>query len=174
MYIRGEINLDKLINRGLVIGKDCQIQPDVFIDPSHCWHIFIGDEVKIGHGVKILAHDASTKSRLGLTKIANTTIGSRSYIGTESIILPGVSIGEDVIIGAGSVVYSNIPSSSIATGNPAKVISSLELYLLTEQSQMNKGNSFDESYTLRSSSFNIDKKRELIEACHKNGKAYVC
>ena len=49
-------------------------------------------------------------------------IGKRCWIGVNSIILPGVTIGDNVIIGAGSVVTSDIPSNMIAVGSPARVI----------------------------------------------------
>lgn len=67
-------------------------------------------------GVILLAHDACRKLK------ADTYIGDNCFVGCRSIILPGVKIGNEVVIGAGSVVTKDIPDKSIAAGNPAKVI----------------------------------------------------
>ena len=84
------------------IGKNCKIQGEVIIDYSHYWHITIGENVTIAPRVHILAHDASTKLHLGYTKIGK------------------VDIGNNVFIGAGSVVTKNIDESGVYFGNPAK------------------------------------------------------
>jgi carbonic anhydrase/acetyltransferase-like protein (isoleucine patch superfamily) len=55
-------------------------------------------------------------------------IGSNVYIGNYALILPGVTVQDDVIIGAGSVVTKSIPSGSIVGGNPAKIIGNLSKY----------------------------------------------
>ena len=53
---------------------------------------------------------------------ADTYIGERCFVGSRTIILPGVRIGNEVVIGSGSVVTKDIPSNCIAVGNPARVI----------------------------------------------------
>ena len=65
--IRGEQSIDKLKKRGLKIGKNTTIMSGVIIDPSHCWHISIGNNVILAPRVHILAHDASTKLFLNHT-----------------------------------------------------------------------------------------------------------
>lgn len=86
---------------------------DLSINPKG---IHLGDRVLITSCVHILAHDYSTSKKL------DTYIGDDSFIGIGAIILPGVRIGKEVIIGAGSVVTKDIPDHCIAVGNPAKVI----------------------------------------------------
>lgn len=54
--------------------------------------------------------------------MVDTYIGKQSIIGYASIILPGVRIGDNVIVGAGSVVSRDVPSNCIVAGNPAKII----------------------------------------------------
>lgn len=70
----------------------------------------------ITRGATILAHDYSR------AKSAKTSIGRNCLIGVNAIVLPGVCIGDSVIVGAGSIVTTDIESQSIAVGNPAKVI----------------------------------------------------
>lgn len=53
-------------------------------------------------------------------------VGNNVWIGGNVVVLPGVTIGDNVVIGAGSVVNKDIPSNSVAVGNPCKVIKSLE------------------------------------------------
>ena len=142
-YLRGEPqHLDKLIKRGLKVGKNFHRMGRVIIDPSHCYHITIGDEVTLAPRVLILAHDASTRMFLGKTRAANVTIGNNVFVGAGSIILPGVHIGNRVIIGAGSVVTNDIPDNSLAVGNPAKVLCPIDEYLEKEKAKIKPENSF--------------------------------
>lgn len=136
-YLRGEPqHLDKLINRGLKIGKNFRRRTGVIIDSTHCYHITIGDNVTLAPRVHILAHDSSTYLFFGKTRVANVTIGNNVFIGAGAFILPGVHIGNNVIIGAGSVVTKNIPDNTVAAGNPARVICALEAYLDKEKDKM--------------------------------------
>lgn len=170
--LRGEQNIDKLVRRGLKIGKGCKLG-SCTIDPSHCFHITIGDNVTFGPGVHILAHDASTKLFLNYTRVANVNIGNNVFIGAHSIVLPGVTIGDNVIVGAGSVVTRDIPSGSVAVGAPAKVIKSLEVYLDARKKEMSADNIFGEEYTLRNPEFSVCHRQKLIDTCQQQGKAYV-
>ena len=92
--------------------------------------------------VHILAHDASTFMFLGKTRAANVSIGDNVFVGAGTIILPGVYIGNRVIIGAGSIVTKDIPDNSVAVGNPAKVICTINEYLEREKAKMLPENTF--------------------------------
>jgi maltose O-acetyltransferase len=140
--------LEELIARGLTVGKNFYMQNEVLIDKSHCQHITIGDDVTLAPRVYILAHDASTKRHLGYTKIGKVTIGDRVFIGAASVILPGVTIGSDVVIGVGSVVTRDIPHGAVAAGVPAKVIGTLDEYLLKRKQEMERFPCFGEEYTI--------------------------
>lgn len=160
---------DVLVSRGLQLGKNVFIDSTVFIDPTVTWLISIGDECTLTKGVKILAHDASTKIHLNYTKIGRISIGRRTFIGFDSIILPGVKIGENVIIGAGSVVTKDIPDYSIATGNPAVVVSSIPEYLEKHRENMNYRPVYDNGWTLESGITNEKKDIMRVELEDKIG-----
>lgn len=171
--LKGEQDLDKLIQRGLVVGTGFMRMGGVIIDPSHCWHITIGDNVTLAPRVHILAHDASTKVFLGYTRVENTKIGNNVFVGAGSIILPGVTIGNNVIIGAGSIVSQDIPDDSVAVGNPARVVKALSAYLEESKQKMSSENVFGEKYTLRNEAFGEAERKAMLEACEKHGVIYV-
>jgi len=90
--------------------------------------IVFGSNIEIGPGVKIISsnHNSSNFRKHSYSKPIK--INNNVWIGSNAIILPEVEIGENVIIGAGSVVTKNIPSNSIAVGNPCMVIKQKKLY----------------------------------------------
>lgn len=147
-YVRRD-PLPFLTKQGLVVGKHFMMLEDVIIDPSHCWLITIGDEVTLAPGVHILAHDASTKRLLNYTRIGKVTIGNRVFIGASTLILPGVEIGSDVVIGAGSVVTHDVPSGVVVAGNPARILCSLEDFVARRKSEMETTPLFGHEYTIR-------------------------
>ena len=171
--MKGEQDLDKLIHRGLLVGTGFTKMGGVIIDPSHCWHISIGNNVTLAPGVHILAHDASTKVFLGYTRVANTKIGNNVFVGAGSIILPGVTIGDNVVIGAGSVVSKDIPAGSVAVGNPAQVVKPLSVFLNENKQRMGADNVFGRQFTLRNEAFGDSERAALLEACKKYGEIYV-
>jgi len=111
---------EEIRKRGGVVGKNfCNYG---FIDNNHINLLSIGDNVTIASGAKFEFHDASTNRILGNSKIGRISIGNNVFIGTNSLVLPNVAIGDNCIIGAGSVVVRDIPSESVAVGNPCKVV----------------------------------------------------
>ena len=166
---RGEVTTEDLIARGLKVGKNFKRLNNVIIDDSHSWLISIGDDVTLAPRVHILAHDASTKTALNKTRIGIVNIGSNVFIGAGSIVLPGVSIGDNVVIGAGSVVSKDIPSNSLALGNPVKVICSYDEYIERKKQEIEVCPSYDESYTMRSAQLTTEKKQQMIDELKNNG-----
>lgn len=118
---------------GIKLGENCRIFTSLFnFDNLFPGLIEIGDNTVISRDTLILTHDFSvygigniTDSNLKIAK-GKVKIGNNCFVGVRCIILPGVSIGDNVIIGAGSVVNKDIPSNTVAAGNPVKVISSRE------------------------------------------------
>jgi acetyltransferase-like isoleucine patch superfamily enzyme len=119
-YKRDRLRLAKLIHKGLKIGKNVYIMDDVEFDGEYPFLIEIGDNCRIGRGVRILTHDATTFRDLGVTRLAPVRILEGTFIGERAIILPGVKIGPRALIGAGSMVNRDIGEDKAAAGNPAR------------------------------------------------------
>jgi maltose O-acetyltransferase len=134
--VRGYQELDRLVAQGLRVGQNVWIARSTGFDDGFLWLISIGDNSTIAGGVSILAHDASTKRHLGHTIIGRVTIGHRVYIGHGTIVLPCTTIGDDSIIGAGSIVKGTIPPKSVVVGNPARVVGTTEEYIERHRAQM--------------------------------------
>lgn len=136
LHIDDRGQLEIAIANGLKIGRDCNVMGECIIDPGHCWLIEIGNRVTLAPRVHILAHDASTKRALGYTRLGAVSIGDDVFIGAGSIVLPGVTIGGHVIVGAGSVVSHDIPCNSVAVGAPARVVGSYDEYIKKRRGEM--------------------------------------
>lgn len=122
-----------LKSKGAKIGEGTLfISPkETIVDDQKLKFIEVGNECCIARGVIILAHDWSYsviakayKDAPGKQRV--TRIGNNVFIGMNSIILMGADIGDNVIIGAGSVVSGKVESNSVYAGNPAKKICTLE------------------------------------------------
>lgn len=169
--LRGDHTTETLISMGLTVGRNFKRLNGVILDPGHCWLITIGDDVTMAPRVHVLSHDASTKTHLGYTKIGRVTIGNNVFIGASTIVLPGVTISDDVIVGANSTVAHDIPSGMVAAGCPAKVICSTEDYLNKERGRMESAPCYDESFTL-GGGISMDRKLQQCDEL-KDGIGYV-
>lgn len=158
--------IKKLIERGLVLGENVSIIDTFFFDPSHCFLISIGDNCTIAPGVRLIAHDASTKQFLGYTKIGKINIGANCFIGDSVIVLPCVNIGPGSIIGAGSVVTKDVPPGMVAAGNPARVICSVAEYLEKIKKIAGGKTIFNEDYFIEN--LNKEKRDEILQAVDKS------
>jgi len=101
-------------------GKDVYIAHTAYVDKRA--PIELGDNVTICDWVKILTHDYSPVMHGGQEKVAGLKIGKKVFIGIQSIILPGITIGDNVVVGAGAVVTKDLPSNGVYAGNPAKKV----------------------------------------------------
>lgn len=108
--------------KNIKLGKNCSPGSNLCQYIQAVNEIIIGDNVLMGPGSKIISANHNLKDFNKHTKSKPVIIGSNVWIGADAIILPKVKIGNNVIIGAGSIVTKDVPSNSIAVGNPCKVI----------------------------------------------------
>ena len=97
----------------------------MFLD---CSDIVIGAQTQIGPAVQLYTatHPLDAAARTAGPELARPIrIGSRVWIGGGTIVLPGVEIGDDTVVGAGSVVAKSLPAGVIAMGNPCRVVRQL-------------------------------------------------
>lgn len=119
---------------GARIGADCNICDHVFIEGD----VVVGDRVTVKSGVQLwngvvlgsdvfigpnvtFTNDRFPRSRQWLASAVQTRIGDGASIGANATILPGVAIGRNAMVGAGSVVTKDVPANAIAYGNPARI-----------------------------------------------------
>lgn len=109
---------------GVKIGTGCRILIDDF--GSEPFLIRIGDRVTITARVILLTHDGSTwlmrDAKGRRQRYGRIDIGSDVFIGIGSILMPGVSVGDRCVIGAGAVVTKSIPPGHVVAGNPARIL----------------------------------------------------
>ena len=118
-------------NRGVKIGENCHISPYVLIDLLHPELINIEDNVTISSNSMIFAHINPTaneflKSHGYPRTIKPVKIKKGAVISVGCIIIAGVTIGENSIVGAGSVVTQDVPDYCVVVGNPARVVKRIE------------------------------------------------
>lgn len=117
------------IQKNAFIGKNCKISSHTFI----CEGVTIEDGVFIGHNVsfindifpKSVNEDGSIQSDKDWD-LKTTLVKKRASIGTSATILGGVTIGENSLVGAGSVVTKDVPSNVVVAGNPARIIKKMK------------------------------------------------
>lgn len=164
-----EIWLEDYIKLGMKIGENCSIQPGVIFDYSHCWLIKIGSNVTIAPQAYLLAHDASTKNLNNYTKIGSITIEDNVFIGARALIMPGVTIGKNSIVAAGSIVTKSVPDGSVVAGNPAKVIFTVDKFKVKNEHLKGVSKIYNSKYTLLGNITYSDRNKMYQELIDKVG-----
>lgn len=128
-----------VILEGAKIGKNCNVCAHTLIEGD----VVIGDNVTVKSGVYIwegtrieddvflgpnatLTNDMMPRSKEYPLSFSGITLKKGCSVGANATILPGITIGEYAMVGAGSVVTKNVPSKAVVVGNPAKIIRFLE------------------------------------------------
>ncbi len=106
---------------GISIPYSTIVERNCLFDKLYPKGIHIGENCLIASGVVILSHDHCKRVN-GLPYFAATTIGDRCFIGIGAFIMPGIKIGNEVIVGSMAVVTKDVPSNCIVAGNPARII----------------------------------------------------
>jgi acetyltransferase-like isoleucine patch superfamily enzyme len=125
--------LKRWIRLGLQISEDCRLIgiPDFGSEP---WLISIGKHVTITANVKFITHDGGTwvfrdQPRYAeVIKYGRITIHDNCFIGLGAILMPGISIGPNAVVAAGSVVVADVPPGTVAGGVPARVLKTVDAY----------------------------------------------
>lgn len=117
------------IQKGASIGRNCKVSSHSFI----CEGVTVEDNVFIGHGVIFIndRYPRATNSFGGLQTEEDwvcvpTRIKEGASIGSNSTILCGITVGENAVVGAGSVVTKDVAANAVVAGNPARVIKKIE------------------------------------------------
>jgi maltose O-acetyltransferase len=172
MRLRGEEDLGMRAANGLRLGADVSIGPGVYIDPGFLWLVSIGDHSTITTGVRIIAHDASVKRHIGYTAVARVVIGRRVYIGMGATILPGVTVGDDAIVGAGSVVHDDVEPGAVVAGNPARAVGTTAAHVARHAAQIERSPVFEGEGWTRLSGI-TEERMDLMVRRLGSGTGYV-
>ena len=108
--------------RGCQIGTNCRISRSAILDRAHPRGVHIGNNTRVLLQAMIIAHDYSRGALEGQSMWCDTRIGDNCVIGGRAMIMPGVTIGNHVYVGGGSIVTHSVPDHCIVAGNPAKII----------------------------------------------------
>lgn len=143
-----------------ISGKPKFISSDVYFDGSDYRLISLGDNIVISREVMFLTHDYSITAGVAalgrrlrrgegeLYVLRPIEVGHDCFIGARTSLLPGAKLGNNVIVGAGSVVTGRIPDNSVAVGNPARVIAQTSSWA---EAKLEDGNFLTDSVVSQSS-----------------------
>ena len=123
-FMHGGVTCARFI--GVKVGSNCRIYIRDF--GSEPFLVEIGDKVTVAAGVRFLTHDGASwlveDEGIRYQLYGKILVGNNIFIGANAILMPGISIGDDCVIGAGSVVTRSVPQGSVVAGNPARIIKS--------------------------------------------------
>lgn len=111
-----------LIQKGYDIKFSTIIEGTVLLDKLYPQGIHIGENTLVAGRAVILSHDHCKRVGTNQPYLVDTYIGKNCFIAVGAIVLPGVTIGDEVIVGAGAVVTKDVPANSVVAGNPAKIV----------------------------------------------------
>lgn len=175
-YFLYQEHIKELIAKGMKIGRNVTIEEQVIFDSGYPYLISIGDNCSIASRVKIIAHDDNIfKFTGGYARIGKVEIRDNCFIGQDSTILPGVTIGPNVMVAAGSLINKDIQSNSCVAGVPARFYGKLDEMVAKHKDAILRRKVF-QYVDLRMSDIDDRMKAEVIKAvedgiCYVQGKA---
>ena len=146
------------------IGENCIIDKTAVFG-TEPYLITLEDNVRITRGVKFITHDGGlwTARNLGLLdknvdRFGKILVKENTNIGWNSIIMPGVTIGKNCVVGCNAVVTKDVPDNSVVAGIPARVIQNIEEYADKNKNRfvITKHMNPDEKYKFLSEYYNLD------------------
>lgn len=141
-----KLYLSRLIKHGMMLGKNFQMEKGCNIDANFPWLVDIGSNVTFASNVCVLVHDGSTKKVLGYSKVGRVRIGNNVFVGYRSVILPGVTIGDNSIVGANSCVTHSVPDNVVVAGSPARVIMTLDEFKEKNKALLSRSDPYGEQF----------------------------
>lgn len=112
------------IQKNATVGNNCKVSSHTFV----CEGVTIEDDVFVGHGVMFINDKVPRSTAGGALQteadwlVVPTVIKKGASLGTNSTIMCGVTVGENAVVGAGSVVLKDVPANTVVAGNPARVL----------------------------------------------------
>lgn len=110
----------------ITAGANSYISYFSYVNVSEGYYLHIGNNVSIGHNVKIYTSSIDTKAliveKVHKNVYGNIIIGDNVLIGSNVFICPNVNIGDNVVVGANSVITKDVPPNSVVCGSPAKIV----------------------------------------------------
>lgn len=122
---RGVINVVHKL-RGVKMGSDCFIDPSATLETAYPEHIRMGNDVRVTVGAIIMCHIKAPhylrETGIMPSVVKDVVLEDHCFIGVNSVVMPGVTVGRASVVASGSVVVSDVPAYTMVAGNPAKVI----------------------------------------------------
>lgn len=166
--------LDDLKKRGLKIGTNTIISPACKIEHNYPYLVSIGDNCVVGPNVRIIAHDSTMSNFVDEhMKLARVDIKDNVILSMDTIVLPGVTIGPNVLVAAGSVVNKDIPPNTCVGGVPARFYGKFDAFIDSIKKEIEERPVFKAvDLCQNEDEKDQDRKRRIIEAA-KDGPVYL-